>query len=75
MYNPSSSFTKTHAAAWGFGTSSRPSIGLNAQENPSPLTYVIPSKMVEGPAYHMGIKTTDLISPNKNYIPGPGQYD
>ena len=73
LYNPNESFTKTHAAAWGFGSGLRPSITTNGKnETPGPLAYNIPSKTVEGPAYHMGLKTIDLISPNKNYVPGPG---
>lgn len=68
-YKPSDNFVKTHAASWRFGTSSRPSLSQDRGQLPGPNKYNIPSKMIEGPKYVMGVKTSlDKIDD----IPGPG---
>lgn len=71
-YNPTDMFVKTHSAAWGFGTSSRPSLNNKKNDIPGPNSYSIPSKIVEGPKYVIGGRTSvDKIDDK----PGPGQYE
>ena len=35
----------------------------------------MPSKISEGPKYHIGARTKDVINEIKDFVPGPGQYD
>ena len=75
-YNPMYRTTVNKSPTWGFGTSKRP--GLTAGKNcaPSMQTYNIPSKAVEGSAWHMGLKLEKGGAMGvKSVSPGPGTYN
>jgi hypothetical protein len=73
VYNPKDSFTKTQTAAWGFGSSKRPSIeSRSLVQTPAPGVYTVPSRMTDGPKYHIGGRTKDVINEIKDFVPGPG---
>lgn len=56
-YNPDYVKTKTASATWSFGTGTRSkSTGKANLTSPAPGTYSTPSKAIEGPKFHMGLK-------------------
>lgn len=72
-YNPTDSFTKTKSAAFGFGTDKRKSVeNPHSTTIPGPGQYELRSKAFSQSRFAMGIKLKDL---NKDYIPGPGEYE
>ena len=73
-YNPNFGYTMPSGSKWGFGSDKRKGVA-NTVNSPGAGTYVIPSKMVEGPKFVMGSRLdNEKNSPNKAN-PGPGQYD
>jgi hypothetical protein len=70
-YDPTTKFTKTSAAAFGFGTSQRTSLeGNKKSRDPGPAEYQLPNKAFDTKyRFHMGIKTKEG---EKDNIPGPG---
>lgn len=77
-HNPNFDSVALHHAVWSFGTSSRPSLN-NAKPVPGAGAYDLPSKVVEGPAFVMGLKLDNQSSIGaavgktiKN--PGPNVY-
>ena len=45
---------------------------MTKEQNPGPNTYVLPSKISEGPKYGIGARPIQEI---KSEVPGPGYYD
>lgn len=75
-HNPDFKAVASKSAAWGFGSSTRPSIN-QVKATPGAGKYEIPSKVVEGPAFHMGLKLENhsAIGGLKNPNPAPNNYD
>jgi hypothetical protein len=75
QYTPSTSLTKERGNAWGFGTEKRPKPGPPKHMNyPSPSSYTLPSKIVEGAKTAMHARTDMVDMAVKNNYPGAGTY-
>jgi len=75
-YNPDYRISKTADAKWGFGTGKRGGLTSGVSSAPGMQTYNIPSKMVEGSKWFMGMKLEGggALSGAKGtkFVPGPG---
>lgn len=75
QYDPSISFTKLKSVAWGFGTSTRPMTLNKSSSIPGPDLYNIPSKVIEGPKFVIGVRPNTSMNAQRDQIPGPGKYN
>lgn len=73
-YDPRDGFTKAASQRWGFGTEKRLRAGAQSVA-PGAGTYSIPSRVVEGPSFPIGMKLNDRSASSLLNSPGPGQYD
>jgi len=71
QYNPSPMKSKGQIR---FGSSTRKGLS-ETTFTPGPGAYTVPSKVNEGPKYHMGIKKEDQSLMYAKTIPGPGAYN
>lgn len=76
-YDPQ--FGKLHSSEpkWGFGSSKRGPLTDGKVVSPSPQTYNIPSKAIEGRSQGFGLKLENgsTISNKPTHVPGPGAYN
>lgn len=78
-YSPNFMSAKEAGARWKFGTSMRTPLN-NAKNVPGPNAYQPPSKAIEGPTFHMGLKLDSRSSigahvQRTKFVPGAGVYD
>jgi len=78
-YSPNFMSATEAAATWKFGSSKRAPLN-NAKNVPGPNNYDVPSKAVEGPTFHMGLKLDNRSSigtyvARTKHVPGAGGYD
>lgn len=80
-YDPNFGKTKNASATWTFGTGGRSaSTGKANLNTPAPGTYSTPSKAIEGPKFHMGLKLDNqssigTMTRTTAINPGPGNYN
>jgi hypothetical protein len=76
-YDPNLGAAKNKSPLWGFGSSKRGPLTVGKNCAPSMQSYNIPSKMVEGNKWSMGLKLDkhSAISANGKENPGPGNYN
>jgi hypothetical protein len=75
QYEPVDKLTKGSInPSWSVSKELRDKNYVRSTQGPGPTSYTIPSKIVEGPQYHLGIKP--IINPQKNRTTtGPGHYN
>lgn len=75
VYNPSISFVKKNSPATGFGYGDRSYLNRTFTA-PGPGSYQAPTKIGEGPKFHMGVKLEDQsIAKKAALIPSPVAYN
>ena len=77
-YDPDFSAAKNKSPNWGFGSSKRGELTVGKNCAPSMQSYNIPSKMVEGSKWSLGLKLDNqgaLSASGKKQVPGPGNYN
>lgn len=61
-YNPDYKVIKSKMSLWSFGSSKRQQPKGTYMSTPAPTKYNLPSKVVEGPKFHMGLKLDNMSS-------------